>query len=86
MAFEKIDALFEDLKQQRDELRLQIHLGKTEAQQEWDKLEDKWEDIRPKLEVVKDHTTEASREVWGALEQAGEAIKKGYQRIRRDLD
>jgi hypothetical protein len=35
---------------------------------------------------VKDHTTEASRDVWGALEQAGEAIKKGYQRIRRDLD
>jgi DNA-binding transcriptional MerR regulator len=86
MAIEKIEALLEDLKQQRDELRLQMHLAKAEAQEEWDKLEDKWEDIRPKLEVVKGHTAEASREAWGALEQAGEAIKKGYQRIRRDLD
>ena len=86
MALEKIEELFEDLKQQRDELRVQMHLAKTEAKQEWDKLEDKWDDIRPKLERVKDHTTEASKETWGALELAGEAIKKGYQRIRRDLD
>lgn len=86
MALEKIAALFEDLKQQRDELRLQMHLAKAEAKQEWDKLEDKWEDIRPTLERVKDHSTEATKEAWGALELAGEAIKKGYQRIRRDLD
>jgi len=86
MAFEKIEALFEDLKQQRDELRLQMHLAKEEAKEEWDELEDKWDDIRPKLEIVKDHTTEASREAWRALELAGESIKKGYQRIRRDLD
>ena len=86
MAIEKIEALLEDLKQQRDELRLQMHLAKAEAQEEWAELEDKWDDIRPKLEKVKDHTTEASREAWGALELAGESIKKGYQRIRRDLD
>jgi len=86
MAIEKIEALLEDLKQQRDELRLQMHLAKAEAQEEWDELEDKWDDIRPKLEKVKDHTTEASREAWSALELAGESIKKGYQRIRRDLD
>lgn len=86
MAFEKLEDLFEDLKQQRDELRVQMHLAKTEAKQEWDKLEDKWEDIRPKLDKIKDHTTDASKEAWSALELAGEAIKKGYQRIRRDLD
>lgn len=86
MAFEKIEGLFEDLKQQRDELRLQMHLAKAEAKEEWDKLEDKWDDIQPKLERVKDHTAEASKEAWSALELAGEAIKKGYQRIRRDLD
>ena len=86
MAFEKIEEMFEDLKQQRDELLVQVHLAKAEAKEEWDKLEDKWEDIQPKLDKVKDHTVEASKEAWSALELAGDAIKKGYQRIRHDLD
>jgi uncharacterized protein (DUF342 family) len=86
MAFEKIEEMFEDLKQQRDELRVRVHLAKAEAKEEWDKLEDSWENIQPKLDKVKGHTVEASKEAWSALELAGEAIKKGYQRIRRDLD
>lgn len=86
MAFEKVEDLFEQLKQQRDELRVKMHLAKQDAKVEWDKLEDKWDEVKPKLDMAKDHTTEASKEVWNALEQAGEAIKNGYQRIRRDLD
>lgn len=86
MAFEKVEELFEDLKQQRDELRLQMHLAKEDAKSEWDKLEDRWDEVKPKLDVAKDHTAEASKEVWSALELAGEAIKNGYQKIRRDLD
>jgi len=86
MAFDKVETLFEELKQQRDELRLQMHLAKEDAKSEWGKLEDKWDEVKPKLDMAKDHTAEASREVWSALELAGDAIKQGYQRIRRDLD
>jgi hypothetical protein len=37
-----IDSLIDELKQARDELRLQIHLGSRDLQYEWAKLEPKW--------------------------------------------
>jgi hypothetical protein len=40
-----------DLVQQlRDELRLQIHLGTTEARAEWEKLEQKWLDLEARTQ------------------------------------
>ena len=33
-----IDDLIEELKQKRDELRVQIHLASKEVQEEWDEL------------------------------------------------
>ena len=38
-----IDKVLAELKQKRDELALQIHLGSKEAQDEWAALEKKWE-------------------------------------------
>ncbi len=86
MDFEKLDTLFEDLKQQRDELRLKIHLAKAEARTEWENLESRWDEIKPKLDQAKNDAANTASEVLGALELAGEAIKKGYHRIKRDLD
>ena len=41
----------ERLKQQRDELRVRLYLGKADARDEWARLETQWEVLRPKLEV-----------------------------------
>ncbi len=43
---EPFDELFEGVKQIRDELKVKIHLGKAEAKKEWEKLENKLEELK----------------------------------------
>ena len=40
-----LEQLIAQLQQQRDELMLQLHLGKAEARDELEKLEKKWEQL-----------------------------------------
>jgi vacuolar-type H+-ATPase subunit D/Vma8 len=65
------------LKQIRDELRVQIHLAKKEVQEDWEELEDKMEDM-----VAKAQLAETGEGVSDAVEQLGDELKLGYQRIR----
>ena len=75
-----IDSLIEELKQVRDELRLQIHLGSKELQDEWAKLEPKWD------EFIKDADLEESAERLGAATRSlGEELKQAYERVRSAL-
>lgn len=85
MSDDKLEALFEDLKRQRDELQLQIHLAKAEARAEWEKLELEWEKLKPRLDMAARDAARTGKEMRDVLEQAAEVIKKGYQRIRSDL-
>ena len=75
-----IDSLIEELKQARDELRLQIHLGSKELQDEWAKLEPKWN------EFLKEADLEGSAERLGAATRnLGEELKQAYERVRSAL-
>lgn len=65
------------LKQIRDELRVQIHLAKKEVQEDWEELEEKMEDM-----VAKAQLAETGEGVGEAIEQLGQELKLGYQRIR----
>ena len=46
-----IDSLIDELKQARDELRLQIHLGSRDLQDEWAKLEPKWNESLKEADI-----------------------------------
>jgi hypothetical protein len=75
-----INSLIEELKQARDELRLQIHLGSKELQDEWAKLEPKWN------EFLKEADLEESAERLGAATRSlGEELKQAYERVRSAL-
>lgn len=79
-----IDEIIEDLKQRRDELRLQIHLASKEVKDEWDELEEKMEEFTGK---AKEFAEEAKLKETGeglgeALGKLGHELKLGYQRIR----
>ena len=69
--------LIDELKQKRDELRLKIHLGSKEAQDEWEELEKKMQEFSSRAELGK--TGEGLGEAFGQL---GQELKRGYQRIR----
>jgi len=74
--------LKEDLRQTRDELRVQMHLAKADARDDWDNLEKKWDEFQGKLDKVEDAAEDSAKDVGGALAALGDEIKAGYQRIR----
>lgn len=71
-----LDDIFEDLKQKRDELRLQMHLASKEAKDEWDELEEKMDELSEKAKL-----DETGQGVGKALGQLGHEIKLGYERL-----
>ena len=79
---QKLAALKADLRQTRDELRVQMHLAKADARDEWDKLEGKWEEFQRTMDKVEDAAEDAADDVGDAMSSLGEEIKEGYKKIR----
>ena len=79
---DKLAKLKSDLAQARDELRVQMHLAKADARDEWERLEGKWDEFEEKWDKVEDAAEDAAKDVGGALAALGEEIKAGYKRIR----
>lgn len=73
----QFDDLLDELKQKRDELRLQIHLASKDAKDEWEELEGKMKDFAAKADLER-----TGDGIEDALENLGDELKAGYQRIR----
>ncbi len=84
----EFDDLIEELKQKRDELRLQINLASMEARDEWEELEAKMEDFTAKAKDLADEAGlgETGEGIAKALGELGREIKLGYERIRNAID
>ena len=76
----EFEDLVADLKQKRDELRLKMHLASKEAQDEWEELEEKMQELSSRAELGK--TGEGLGDALGRL---GEELKLGYKRIRNAI-
>ena len=85
-AKKKLDEILANLKTQRDELALKVHLGKAEAKDEWAKLEKKLAELKTKAAPYTEIAGDTAKGVGVALETAEDEIKKGYARIRQMLE
>ncbi len=81
------DDIIEELKQKRDELRVQMHLASKEIKDEWEELEEKMEDFSGKAKQFSDDAKlkETGEGIGDALGQLGSELKHGYERIREAL-
>ena len=82
---EQIAKALEHLKQQRDELQVQLHLAKADAKDEWARLESQWDEIKPKLDAAREEVGKTAESVGAALGLAIDELKKGYERLRSRL-
>lgn len=81
--------LIETLKQQRDELKVKMHLGSLEAKQEYEALEKKWDhwtaeakaQAKPLREVMED----SAKNVGSALDLVLDEVKESYEKIKGQL-
>lgn len=77
--------LIRGLKHERDELKVQMHLGSKEIQSQWRGLCDRLEKLESDYEPAKDAATQSAGDVFDALRLVGEEIRDGFTRIRKAL-
>ena len=77
VAVSDIDDIVAQLKQKRDELRVQMHLASRDLQDEWHELEEKAEEFTAKARLG-----ETGEGIADALTQLGDELKRGYERLR----
>jgi cytochrome c556 len=86
---EKFNSTLETLKQQRDELRVQLNLGTAEAKEELAKAEAKFEEFEKKFTEKKDTVTaaasEASEDLSAAFELMTGEISKTFENLKNKL-
>ena len=75
----------ETLKQGRDELKVQVHLGAADARDAWAKVEKNWGHLEGRLKQVGQVGQESADEIEEAAKLLIEEIKAGYKHIRNML-
>ena len=77
--------VIDDLKQQRDEINVKLHLAKADVRDEWDTLEPKWEAVKGKMATVSEVASQTAESVTVAAGLLADEIKQGYERIKKSL-
>ncbi|HET8711493.1 MAG TPA: hypothetical protein VFM32_08960, partial [Spongiibacteraceae bacterium] len=80
-----LEQLIAQIKTERDEINVKLHLAKAEARDQWDVAEKQWHTFKQKSEKVLTEVDHTSGEVKEALSLAADELKKGYRRIREQL-
>jgi len=84
-SIEQLQKIADDLKRQRDELQVKLHLAKADARDEWAKLETRWEEVKGKMKTVRQEASHTTESVASGLSLVLDELKKGYDNIRKRL-
>jgi archaellum component FlaC len=79
------DDLWEDIKTQRDELRVQAHLAKAEVKDEIEEIEERWQKLESRADEVRQEAGEAFTEFKHASHIVLEELSDAYKRIKDRL-
>jgi hypothetical protein len=82
---EEIHELMDEIKKERGELELKMHLAKAEVRDEWDKAEKQWHEFKAKADLLAKEAREASGDVGKAAKSLAQELKIAYKRIYRQL-
>jgi hypothetical protein len=66
---DQLTSLWTSVKQDRDELRVQIHLAKKEVKDEWLLMEDKWHKVQQRIHLLSSRQAKVNHE--GAPDNTG---------------
>jgi uncharacterized coiled-coil DUF342 family protein len=81
----EIDKNVEVIRQQRDELQLKIHLAGLEVQDEWETLEEKWDELVNKSMQLKKQLDPTLDDINVAYSLLEDELKKGYEKLKKAL-
>jgi predicted nucleic acid-binding Zn-ribbon protein len=75
----------ERLRRLRDELRVQIRLGRAEVRERWEKLEKDFARLEGKLEKIREESRGDLAEIREAAKLLVDEIREGYRHLRARL-
>lgn len=82
---QRLKELIETLERARDELALKIHLGGKEARDEWNRQEQRLEELRRQVRPYSEALGKTAENVGAAAELAVGELSDGYRKIRELL-
>jgi predicted nucleic acid-binding Zn-ribbon protein len=81
-----LEETWQQLKTQRDEIKVQIHLAQAELKDELEALEPKWLEAQEKFEEIKQGTEETAADVQNAVKVVADELSAAYTRIKARLN
>jgi hypothetical protein len=69
----------------RDELKVQMHLAKAEARDEWKRLETTWQRVEDEVKRARAQAKEPVKEIGDAARSLIDELKHGYARVKAQL-
>ena len=81
----RIKETLNELKQERDELKVKLRLAKMQAGDEWEKREDQLEKLEAKTKELGNAASDASQGIGAAAKLLAEEIADGFSKIRKHL-
>jgi chromosome segregation ATPase len=82
---ERLDEVIKKLKQERDEIKLQIHLANMEGKDEYDRISRKVDQLTDQYEPVKDAVEDTAENIYSALGLVADELKFGFKRVRKAI-
>lgn len=82
---EDFEKLWEKVKTQRDELRVQSHLAQAELKDEWQELEQKWDSAEQNLKKMQGEAKDTTDELVASAKVVMEELSSAYDRIKGRL-
>ncbi len=79
----KMEEMLEEIRKQRDELQVKLHLAGMEAKEEWHVLEQKLNQLEAKTKELGGAAAESSQDIGAAAKLLGEEILAGFRNIGR---
>ena len=82
---DEVKHIIEEVKQKRDEIEVQLNLGKMEVKDIWEETEGKLEDLKSKSSQVAEEAGDTAKNTLEAAKLLAGEIKKGYENIKKIL-
>ncbi|MFD2229247.1 pre-mRNA-splicing factor SPF27 family protein [Alkalimarinus sediminis] len=82
---DELKSVSDAIKQQRDEINLQLHLAKGEVKDDLEDLEEKWRQLMDKMSEISQEAESAGRDILESAKELGTQIKEGYERIKAKI-
>jgi hypothetical protein len=79
-------SLIEELKQLRDEVKVQAHLFEMELKDKWEELEKNWPKFEAKLDDYLQQFGEFNEDFWVGNKQEVDQFMDDYKKLKEEAD